>query len=100
MVVFPIRIEHALDMAVQGSHDANARKHRRAARCRQPFVSALTSGITDQSQRRRQNNRRGDQRAHHQGDNHRGYYYFFDHWRFCIPGRGTLTLQPCRESTE
>jgi hypothetical protein len=34
MRVFAVRIEHALDAAVQRSHDADARKHRRAARCR------------------------------------------------------------------
>jgi hypothetical protein len=32
MMVFPIWIEHALDVAVQGSHVADPREHRRAAR--------------------------------------------------------------------
>jgi hypothetical protein len=31
MMVFAIRIEHPLDVTVQGSHDADPRKHRRAA---------------------------------------------------------------------
>jgi hypothetical protein len=30
MMVFAIRIEHPLDVTVQGSHDADAREHRRA----------------------------------------------------------------------
>jgi hypothetical protein len=29
--VFPVGVEHALGVAVQGSHDADAREHRRAA---------------------------------------------------------------------
>jgi hypothetical protein len=29
MMVFTIRIEHALDAAIKRAHDANARKHRR-----------------------------------------------------------------------
>jgi hypothetical protein len=28
MVIFPVGIEYALDVAVQRSHDANAREHR------------------------------------------------------------------------
>jgi hypothetical protein len=28
MMILPIRIEHALNMAVQGSHDADPREHR------------------------------------------------------------------------
>jgi hypothetical protein len=34
MMVFPIWIEHALNVAVQGSHDAEACEHRRASRRR------------------------------------------------------------------
>ncbi len=30
MMVFAIRIKHPLDVTVQGSHDADAREHRRA----------------------------------------------------------------------
>jgi hypothetical protein len=31
MMLFAIRIEHALDVTVQRQHDANPRKHRRTA---------------------------------------------------------------------
>ena len=42
MMVFAIGIEHALDVAVQRSHDADAREHRRAARDQdQGFHSGL-----------------------------------------------------------
>jgi hypothetical protein len=34
MVVFPIRIKHSFDVAVQRPHDADAREHRRSARRR------------------------------------------------------------------
>jgi hypothetical protein len=34
MLVFTIRIEHALDVSVQRPHDADTRKHRRPARRR------------------------------------------------------------------
>jgi hypothetical protein len=34
MMVFPIRIEHPLDPAIQSPHDANPRKHRRTAQRR------------------------------------------------------------------
>jgi len=34
MMVFTIRIEHSLNVAVQRPHDADPREHRRATRCR------------------------------------------------------------------
>ena len=34
MMVFTVRIENAFNTAVQRPHDTDARKHRRAARCR------------------------------------------------------------------
>jgi len=44
MLVFPRRVEHAFDVAVQRSHDANSRKHRWPSQFRDQH-QALNRGL-------------------------------------------------------
>jgi hypothetical protein len=47
MMVFPIRIEHTLDVPVQPPHDADAREHRRARPRSQPGSMLPLRGIVN-----------------------------------------------------
>jgi hypothetical protein len=51
MLFFPRRVEHAFDVTIQRSHDANSRKHRRAAKAVLLIVSFVWPSFVEQVQR-------------------------------------------------